>query len=93
MNDNYAKIIVAIVKEQEAVIGPVAIEQARLVPGLTIDWNTKEATMTQDPKQTIDMLVEQYRALFGKISVEVCKEAVGRLAQQLTPDQMPSSLR
>jgi len=41
----------------------------------------------------IDGLVEVYKALFGQISVEVCKEAVGRLAQQLSPEQMPASLR
>jgi len=93
MIEDYAKIVVAIVKEQETVIGPVAIDQARLVPGLTLDWEKKEATLKQDPKQTVDKLVEQYKSLFGQISVEVCKEAVGRLAGQLSPEQLPASLR
>jgi len=91
--DEYESIVVAIIKEQEAVIGPIAIDQARLVPGLNIDWDKKEAVLSQDPKQTIDRLVEQYKSLFGMISVEVCKEAVGRLAQHLSADQMPLSLR
>ena len=93
MNDEYEKMIVAIIQEQETVIGPVAIDQARLVPGIDLDWDKKEATISKDPKQTIDKLVAQYKSLFGKISVEVCKEAVGRVGQHLSAEQMPVSLR
>ena len=93
MNDEYSKIVIAIVKEQEMVIGPMAIEQARKVPGIDLDWDTKTVVLTSDPKQTIDKLVNQYKTLFGKISVEVCKEAVGRIGKHLSSDQMPLSLR
>lgn len=91
--ETYSSIAIAIIEGQEKVIGPVAVSQAQQVDGLQIDWNTKKVTISQDPKNVIDGLVEQYKVLFGKISVDVCKEAVGRLAQQLSPDQMPASLR
>jgi len=91
--DSYSKMAISIIEEQEKVIGPVAVSQAEQVEGLKVDWSTKAATIKGEPKHVIDMLVEQYKVLFGKISVEVCKEAVGRQVQQLSPDQMPASLR
>jgi len=91
--DTYSKLAVAIITEQEKVIGPVAVSQAEQVEGLKLNWGDKSVKIEGEPKHVIDRLVEQYKALFGKISVEVCKEAVGRQVQQLSPDQMPASLR
>lgn len=91
--DVYAKLAESIISRQEAIIGPVAIEQARSVSGLDIDWPHKKVAISGDKIKVIDNLVGQYKSLFGQTSVEVCKEAVGRLAQQLSPDQMPASLR
>lgn len=92
-NDVYNQIAKSIVERQEAIIGPVAINSAKAVKGLNLNWDTKEVIITSEPKAVIDSLVRQYESLFGQISVEVCKEAVGRLAQQLSPDQLPASLR
>lgn len=91
--DVYAQIAVNIIAQQESIIGPVAIEQAKTVSGLKLDWSKREVEITGNESSVIDKLVEQYKTLFGQISVEVCKEAVGRLAQQLSPEQMPASLR
>ncbi len=94
MNENvYQQLAKSIIEHQESIIGPVAIERANVVEGLELDWPHKDVKITGNPMSVIDQLVEQYKALFGQISVEVCKEAVGRLAQQLSPDQMPASLR
>ena len=93
MNDAYSQIVISIIQGQEGVIGPVAVSQASLVKGLKLDWENKKAVISNDPKKVIDDLVEQYKTLFGQISVEVCKEAVGRQAQQLSPEEIPSSLR
>ena len=92
-NQVYEELVVGIVERQESIIGPVAIEQAKSVDGLSVDWSKKAVTITGEPTKVIDALVEQYKQLFGQISVEVCKEAVGRLAQQLSSDKIPASLR
>lgn len=94
MNDQiYQSLVVNIIEHQESIIGPVAVERATAVKGLTVNWKNKSVSISGEPKSVIDQLVEQYKALFGQISVEVCKEAVGRLAQQLSSEQMPASLR
>ena len=91
--DIYAQLVVKIVEQQESVIGPVAIERAQTVKGLLIDWPAKNVVISESPMTVIDNLVNQYKVLFGQISVEVCKEAVGRLSQRLSPEQIPASLR
>lgn len=89
----YENLVISIIKYQESIIGPIAIERATSVTDLKLNWADKSVQITGDPMKVIDQLVEQYRQLFGQISVEVCKEAVGRLAQQLLPEQVPASLR
>ena len=91
--DVYTQLVQSIIEQQELIIGPVAIERAKSVEGLTIDWANKSVILSKNPKEVIDALVDQYKALFGQISVEVCKEALGRLSQQLTNEQLPASLR
>lgn len=91
--DVYTDLTKSIIEHQESIIGPVAIERAKTVSGLTVDWSTKTVQISGEPKDVINHLVEQYKALFGQISVEVCKEAVGRLGQKMSPEQMPASLR
>jgi len=94
MNEQvYSSLVVSIIEHQESIIGPIAVERASSVTGLSIDWPKKTVQITGEPMKVIDDLVDQYKTLFGQISVEVCKEAVGRLAQQLSPEQMPASLR
>lgn len=91
--DVYAQIVERIIKSQEAIIGPVAIEQAHLVRNLDVDWNAHKITITGNSAEVITDLVEQYRNLFGQISVEVSKEAVGSLANQLPANGLPSVLK
>lgn len=91
--DVYVQIAQKIIAQQETIIGPVAVERAKSVSGMSVDWANHTVTISGNGSKVIDDLVEQYKLLFGQISVEVCKEAVGRLAQQLSPEQMPASLR
>jgi len=91
--DLYDQIIAKIIEEQETIIGPVAVEQAKQVGGLKIDWPQHDVDVSGDPKVAIDKLVEQYKELFGQISVEVCKEAASKLLAQLSPAQLPDSLK
>jgi hypothetical protein len=91
--DIYNEIAEKIIEQQESIIGPVAIEQASQLHELNVDWPNHKVVITGDGQQAINKLVGQYKALFGQISVEVCKEAVARLVSQLPADQLPESLR
>lgn len=91
--DLYAKIVVKIIEQQEAIIGPVAVEQAQLVNGLTLDWPNHQVTLSGDGVSVVDKLVAQYKTLFGQISVEVCREAAAKLLPELPAAQQPKSLQ
>lgn len=91
--DVYSQIAEKIIEQQEAIIGPVAVQQAGQVKGLKIDWPQHLVTVSGSPQAAIDDLVEQYKDLFGQIAVETCKEAVATYLAKLTPEQLPNSLK
>lgn len=91
--DIFAKIVEKIIKEQETIIGPVALGQARKVPGLKIDWEKHEVKFEGEQKEILENLVEQYRYLFGQASVEVCKDAIKDLLPKIPQDQRPQLLQ
>jgi hypothetical protein len=91
--DVYAKIAVKIIQSQEAVIGPVAVEQAKKVTNLKVDWDNKSVSITGDESAAVDDLIEVYKELFGQISVEVSKEAAGSLVGQLPSGGLPEALK
>jgi len=90
--DIFAKIAEKIISEQEGIIGPVALEQARKVSGLIINWEKHEVKLEGDKKEIVEKLVEQYEYLFGQASVEVCKDAVKSIISQVPKDQVPHIL-
>jgi len=90
--DVYAQIAVKIVQAQEAIIGPVAVEQAERVPHLNIDWSKHEITIDGDEPKAISALVEAYQQLFGQVSKEVSKEAAAPLLGQLQ-GTLPEALK
>ena len=89
------QIVIKIIKEQELVIGPVAWDEARKVPGLKIvDRKSGAVELNNgDPKEMVNKLVNQYERLFGRASHEVCREAVTALIADLPPADVPSSLK
>ncbi|MGZ6005036.1 MAG: hypothetical protein ACXWLH_02695 [Candidatus Saccharimonadales bacterium] len=89
----YNQIATKIIEQQQTIIGPVAIEQAKGVSGLKIDWDKHSVVVSGNGPAVIDKLVDQYKELFGKISVEVCKEAASKLVSQLPADEQPKSLK
>ena len=91
--DIFAQIVEKIIKEQEVVIGPIAIEQARRVKGLTVDLPRHEITFKGSQTEIIEKLIEQYRYFFGQVSVEVCRHAAKKLISQLPPDKQPILLK
>lgn len=91
--DVYVKIIEKIIRAQEAIIGPVAVEQAQRVPGLKVNWSKHDIKIDGDETKVVNSLVEIYQGLFGQISKEVSKEAAAPLLSQLPTAQLPEALR
>ncbi|HSX08898.1 MAG TPA: hypothetical protein VLF93_01985 [Candidatus Saccharimonadales bacterium] len=90
--DIMATIADKIIKEQESIIGPIAYEQASKVPGIIIDPQSHNVTLQGDKKDVLGKLVSQYEMLFGRVSVEICKEAVRSIISQAPKDQVPQIL-
>lgn len=91
--DIFAQIVEGIIKEQEVMIGPIALEQASRVKGLSIDLAHHIVEFKGSQTAIIESLIEQYRDFFGQVSVEVCRRAVHKLVAQLPPEQQPALLK
>jgi hypothetical protein len=91
--DVYAQIATSIIKSQEAIIGPVAIEQARRVPHIKVDWEHEQVSISGNEAEALDTLVNVYKELFGQISVEVSKQAASSLVGKLPEHQLPEALK
>lgn len=89
--DKLQKLAEKIIEEQEKVIGPIAIEQARQVPGLVVNWDKHEVNIEGDERIKIEELVNKYRDLFGRIAVDVCKEALKEI--DVPKEQLPAILQ
>lgn len=90
--DLYPKLVLAIVKGQEEIIGPIAWQQASSVQGLTVS-NSEVQFQGTDKKQIVDNLVYRFRDFFGQAAIEVCKEAAYKVSQGVNADELPQSLR
>lgn len=90
----FDQISLRIIKEQELIIGPVAWDEAKKVPGFhVVDQSKGEITMDGNAKEVVGKLVEQYTRLFGRASTEACKDAVQDLLVELPKDQIPTILQ
>lgn len=90
--DIYTRLVEKIIKEQETIIGPIAYEQAMKVSGIAIDPQTKQIALSGDGKDILEKLVKQYEGLFGRTSIEVCKEATRDIVATAPKDQIPQIL-
>lgn len=91
--DIFNQLAESIIKEQENIIGPVALEQAQKVTGLRIDTSTRAITIEGDKTAILEQLIEKYRDLFGLASVQVCRDAVKALISQVPKEQVPALLQ
>lgn len=89
------QIAVKIIREQELIIGPVAWEEAKKVPGVhVVDSKSGAVTVENgDKRETVNKLVSQYERLFGRASREVCRDAVSSIIGGLPQSEVPSSLK
>ncbi len=90
----FDQISLRIIKEQELIIGPIAWEEAKKVPGLRIvDQKAGQISFDGNATEVVGKLVAQYTRLFGKASTEACKGAVQDLLVELPKDQVPTILQ
>ncbi|HSX19054.1 MAG TPA: hypothetical protein VLE91_02880 [Candidatus Saccharimonadales bacterium] len=90
--DPIAQAVSKIIKEQQAVIGPLALDQAKKVSGLTLT-NSDDVKVSGNGKEVLEHLVSQYEKFFGKASVEVCREAIDSVRDKLQPADIPDILK
>lgn len=90
--DPYAQGISQIIKEQQAIIGPVAIDQAKKVSGLQVN-GVDDVKVIGNKKQVLENLVNQYAKLFGQASIEVCKEAFAVVSDKIPTTGVPDILK
>jgi len=91
--DVFSQMVQKIIQEQEGIIGPIALEQARKVPGLNYDQTKQEVTLNGDRTVIVEKLVEKYKDLFGQASVEVCRDAARGYMKDLPADKIPALLK
>ncbi len=90
--DPYVQAISRIIKDQQAIIGPVALDQAKKVSGLQVE-SSDEIKIAGNKKEVLTNLVNQYAKLFGRASIEVCKEAFSIFADKIPATEVPDILK
>ncbi|OGK34930.1 hypothetical protein A3F60_04790 [Candidatus Roizmanbacteria bacterium RIFCSPHIGHO2_12_FULL_39_8] len=91
--DIFAELAEKIIKEQENIIGPLALEQAKKVPGIKVDGSTHTISLIGNKTTVLENLVKQYEALFGQASVELCKDVASKYLKEIPQEQLPQVLR
>lgn len=90
--DPYTAAISQIIKGQQTIIGPVALDQAKKVDGLQVG-GVDDIHIIGNKKEVLDHLVHQYSKLFGQASIEVCKEAFGPFVDKIPSTDVPDILK
>lgn len=90
--DPVAQAASRIIKEQQAIIGPVAIDQAKKVTGITFS-GSDDLKITGNKKEVLENLVKQYEKLFGKASIQVCKDAFEPFSDKIAQSDIPDILK
>ena len=88
----YQQVVKRIIKEQEGIIGPLAIDQARKVAGIEVlpDGQIK---IVGNGKEVVKSLVNLYSDFFGQASIEVCKDAIRDMKGSIPAQDLPDVLK
>lgn len=90
--DAYSEIARKIISAQVAILGPVALKIAQGINGL--DVHDKEHPVVQaEPIAVLTDLVSGYSSFFGKVSIEVCREATKEAVNSTTTVELPEVLK
>jgi hypothetical protein len=83
MNNQYELLAGAIVKYQESIVGQLAWKLAGQAKGVMV---AGDKVTVKEGKESLENLVQQYEGLFGRASVEVCKDAIRPLLPKMKVD-------
>lgn len=89
-------IVQSIITHQREVLGPLAVDQAKGIAGLTITSDGKVKISLKkdtDSKNLLSDLVKKYEKLFGRASIEVCKDAIKESGVKYADSDLPDILR
>lgn len=90
----FPQIATRIIKEQSNIIGPLAWSEAKKVEGMSIlDQSRDLVSFSGDPKVAINNLVARYERIFGKASHVLCHDAVQDIVAEMSPEEVPDSLK
>lgn len=89
---SYEEAISLIIKAQEAIIGPLAFDQVRTIPGVTI-LKDGSVNVIGEQKKSLELTVEKFSQFFGHASIEVCKEAILSVKNKIPPQELPEILK
>ena len=81
-----------IIKAQVAVIGPIALEQAKTISGLKV-INADQVEISGNPQQALEALVKRYANFFGQASIEVCKDVIREIKPPIPATDLPDILK
>ena len=90
--DPFVQAVSRIIKEQQSIIGPIAIDQAKKVAGLEVG-GADDIKISGNKKEVLTNLVSQYAKLFGQASVEICKEAFSVFSDKIPVTDIPDVLK
>lgn len=81
-----------IIKEQQTIIGPLALREANKVQGLKV--NTPDDIVIEgNSKEILQKLVEQYAKLFGNASIQLCREVTEQYSSDIPEAEKPEFLK
>ena len=81
-----------IIRDQEAIIGPLAWSVALEVDGLTVEGKN-HIVFSRSGALILGGLVKKYERLFGPASREVCRDAVRTLLPRVPAGDVPEVLK
>jgi len=91
-NEGYKEFIEKIVKNKINVFGYIATKKANNVKGLTVDNTGNVVTFSDDPKQILQDLLDEFELIGGEISTIGAKTAVVELRQKYPSLELPEKL-
>lgn len=89
--DKYVQAIKAITEVQSGIVGDsVAMSLANQVDGLKVD--NSNVQIDGNPVSILDALVQKYSILFGKVSIDVSREAIKKSHINFLESELPEIL-
>jgi len=88
---DYEQLAMAIIRETDRMMGPVAIVLANTVRGLKA--SIKKAQIKGDSLKVISQLIEAYRAMAGDVALTLAKKAAAPILKKNPGLKVPEELK